>query len=242
MDPVVVGAALIFFLAAFIQGVTGFGAGLIAVPLLSIFLDIKIAVPLTLLNGLVMTGFLSVELRSRINWRRFLLLSLGALPGVLLGVAFLKVIPPGPLKLLLAMMLIGFSIYSLMNRIQTRPIHSAWGLLAGFATGFLGAATSAGGPPVVIYSTLVGSSRDDFKATLSFFFLAGGVAIAIGHALSGTTTAFVLRLFALTVTFVLAGVYAGSLLYGRLNREGYRKVILFALLVMGLIMLGSLFD
>jgi uncharacterized membrane protein YfcA len=49
--------------AGFTQGVTGFGFGLLAIPLLSLFIDIKAAVPLCslLLNTIPGTPYLIIN-------------------------------------------------------------------------------------------------------------------------------------------------------------------------------------
>jgi uncharacterized membrane protein YfcA len=44
--------AAISFLAGLVQGLTGFGSALLAMPLFLLFLDARTAVPLSILNGL----------------------------------------------------------------------------------------------------------------------------------------------------------------------------------------------
>lgn len=58
---------LIFLLAGVVQGLTGFGAGLVAIPLLCLVVDVKTAVPLVVLNYVIITVFLSFELRAYID-------------------------------------------------------------------------------------------------------------------------------------------------------------------------------
>lgn len=236
--PEWLGLMLIFFLAGLIQGVTGFGAGLLAMPLLAFFLDLKVAVPLCMLNGLVITGFLSLQLKNHVDPKKITPLLVGCLPGIIVGVSLLKKTNETMLTILLGLLLIAYAGHRLFFTMRpTRPVHRGWGYLAGFATGAISGAFSAGGPPTIIYTTLTGWSKDEIKATLSGFFFVGGVATAIGHAISGLTSVTVLRSFSITVIGVLAGVVLGSFCSRLFSSEGYIRLILIVLLFLGLLMI-----
>ena len=91
---------------------------------------------------------------------------------------FLKKINEPLFKILLGCMLIGYALYRLFLVPKPRSIGKAWGWAAGFATGAISAAFSAGGPPTIIYTTLTGWNKHEIKSTLSIFFFLGGVATA----------------------------------------------------------------
>jgi uncharacterized membrane protein YfcA len=230
---------LIFFLAGLIQGVTGFGSALVAMPLLLLFLEAKTAVPLCILNGLVITAFLSLQLKQHMDWKKIMPLFAGCIPGILAGVTLLKKAENDTIKILLATMLVAYASYSLRARPRPRHLHRAWSVLAGFATGAIGAAFSAGGPPAIIYTALTGWPKDAIKATLSGFFFVTGILMVAAHAVTGLTTAQVLHYFFVSMWAVLSGTWIGSLLYGRLSREKYMRVVFLTLFAMGLMMIAS---
>jgi uncharacterized protein len=229
--------SLIFLVAGFTQGVTGFGFGLLAIPLLSLFIDIKTAVPLCSLLGIVITAFLSLRLRKHIDRRKILPLLLGCIPGVAAGTLMLKKTPTELLSVLMGVMLIAYALYRLTSRQQPRSINPRWAYVAGFFTGAVSSAFSAGGPPTIIYTTLRGWDKDEIKATLSGFFLSGGLMVITAHALSGLTTGLVLHYFLLSVPVVIVGVYIGSLLYERVDTGAYLKLLQCLLLAMGVLMI-----
>ncbi len=231
--------ALIFLLAGFTQGVSGFGSALVAMPLLVMFMDVKMAVPLCMLNGLIITLFLSLQLKNHIDWKKIMPLFLGCLPGIYVGVTFLKEVNSDVIKILLGVILIAYALYGLVLRPKSRKISPTWSYPAGFATGAIGSAFSTGGPPAIIYTTLTGWSKNDIKATLSGFFFSTGLIIAVAHAINGLTTIVVLRYFAASISFVFLGVYVGSIYYGRLKKETYVRVILGILILMGIMMIVS---
>ncbi len=230
---------LIFLAAGFTQGVCGFGSALVAMPLLLFFMDVKMAVPLCMLNGLIITAFLSLQLRRHVDWQKIIPLFIGCLPGIYAGVRFLKEADSNLIKLLLGIMLVSYSLYSLLARPKPVKMKRFWPYLAGFGTGVIGSAFSAGGPPTIIYITLTGWKKDNMKATLSVFFLLTGILMAAAHAATGLTTGPVFRTFGIAAPFVLLGVWLGSICYDRIRRETYLRVILSLLVVMGGVMIGT---
>jgi uncharacterized membrane protein YfcA len=231
--------ALIFLAAGFTQGVSGFGSALVAMPLLLLFIDAKTAVPLCMLNGLIITAFLSLQLRRHVDWRKISPLLIGCMPGLYVGARFLKEADSNLIKLLLGVMLVSYALYNMFCKLRPRRIAPFWPYIAGFFTGVIGSAFSAGGPPTIIYTTLTGWDKDDIKATLSVFFFTTGIFMASAHALAGLTTTAVLRYFSVSAAFVLLGVVAGSFCYGKVKRETYLKIILNLLVVMGGMMIFS---
>lgn len=228
---------LIFLMAGFTQGVSGFGAGLVAMPLLTLLLGIKTAVPLSMLNGLIITGFLSLQLKGHIDWKKILPLLIGCQPGIFLGALALKNMNSDLLQLGLGIFISLYAAYSLATPPRLGTISPRWGYAAGFLTGVISSVFSAGGPPAVIYVSLTGWAKDEIKATLSVFFFTSGIVTAIGHALNGLTTPIVLQHFAWTAPMTLVGVLSGSLLYRRIRQRTYIAVMLWLLIFMGVMMI-----
>jgi uncharacterized protein len=234
--------ALIFLVAGLIQGITGFGAGLVAMPLLLLFLEARTAVPLSMLNGLLITAFLCMQMRSHLDWRKILPLCLGSVPGIYVGAAFLQKADDALIRILLGLLLIIYGLYGILVRPEKpRALSGWWSYVAGFGSGTIGTAFATGGPPAVIYTTLTGWGKDTIKATLSGFFFVTGTWMAMAHAVTGLTTGVVLRYVAGSALAVLLGVWIGSLLYGSLGKREYLRLILLLLIIMGAVMISSVF-
>ncbi len=235
---------LIFLLAGFTQGVSGFGSALIAMPLLTTFLTIKTAVPLCVLNSLIITTCLSLQLRRHINWRRIFPLLAGCLPGIVFGLLVLKHVPNIILQISLGLLIIFYASYNLFSSTTRKikgKISTGWAYAAGFCTGGISASLGAGGPPTIIYVTMTGWTNDEIKAALSIFFLITSIFTALGQAVSGLTTPLILHDFIRSAPFTLLGVWAGVQLYNRINRQTYIRIMFWLLLVMGGVMLLTAF-
>ncbi len=229
-------AGVIFFLAGTVQGVAGFGAGLVAIPLLCLIMDIKIAVPLCILNGLIITSYLVFTLRHHLDFRKIMPLLLGALPGIPAGVVLLKHVDQGLLQVFIGIILISYSLYNLLVKPKSYTLHVGWGYFAGFLTGAITAALSAGGPPAIVYTTMTDWKKDVIKATLTGFFVINACLAFIVQMMNGIITQQVVWSFLGTAPFVLAGTVFGSMLSGRLDRATYLRLIYYFLTVMGIMM------
>ena len=227
------------FAAALISGCMGFGSALLAMPLLTLFLDIKASVALCVLQGVTLSSLLTLHLWRHVRLSRVAPLAAGALPGAVLGLYFLKSVDAAVLETGLGVLLISFSVYTLCCRPRLLRVSPLWGVLPGFLTGAISAAFSAGGPPTIVYTALMGWDKDEIKSTLTGFFLPLGVVVAVGHAMTGMTTPLVLSLYASCLPVLLLGAWLGIRLYGRFRTDGYRKVVLVFLLVMGVMMVLS---
>ena len=236
MTPEAVYLPAIFLAASFTQGVSGFGTALVAMPFLTMFMKVQTAAPLCMLNGLIITGYLTLRLKRHIPWRRVAPLMTGTIPGIGIGIYFLKNFDSTALQVALGVFITAYAIHSLATRPKARPLSPAWGYLAGFLTGVIGSAFSAGGPPTIVYITMSEQDKDTIKATLSSFFFANGVITAAGHAISGLTTATVLHHLMFSAPATIAGVLFGSACYGKIKAATYIKVILYLLIAMGVMM------
>ena len=107
---------LILFLAGFTHGVSGFGSVMLSIPLLAVVLDIKSVIPLANLIAVTMTVTVFLQLRHQFDWKRLNPLIWGAMPGIVLGVFFLKRLDKEAIHWLLGVLLIGFALYSLLFR------------------------------------------------------------------------------------------------------------------------------
>lgn len=231
------GVCLILFLAGVTHGISGFGSVLVSIPLLVIFLDIKIVIPLANLAAVSMTVMLFIQLRRQFDWKKIYPLIAGATPGIVMGVFLLKRWDRVVIHWIMGVMLIGFSLYSLLLQPSAKKIRQGWAYPFGFLSGCLGGAFGTPGPPVIVYTALQAWSKDQIKVTLQGFFFLSGLMIAFSHTLSGLVTVSVLRFYAVGLLAMILGTYLGSRLYGFIREEDYRKIILVLLAGLGGLMI-----
>ena len=228
---------LVVFCAGFVQGLSGFGSILLSLPLLALFLEVKTAIPILALLAVPLSIFLLVQLWQHLEWKKVYPLCLGSIPGVPVGVWFLNRMDAQWIQWIVGMILIAYALYSLLLKPAARATGTAWVYFCGFMAGCLGGAISASGPPVIVYTSLQPWSKDQIKVTLQGFFVISGIVVVIFQAMGGLVTERVLWYSLAALPPLLGGTWAGSLLYGRMKEETYRKILLILMGLLGVFMI-----
>jgi uncharacterized membrane protein YfcA len=171
---VLVASALIVLFAYFARGITGFGSGLIAVPLLAHLHPLTFVVPLILITDVTASVVLGGGTRRAIRWPEIKALMPGSLVGIVVGVTLLINLPRAPLLAALGIIVLAFGVRSGLNIHGNRTVSRWWAGPAGFAGGTIGALFGTGGPPYVIYLTHRLRDKGALRATFSGLFLLDG--------------------------------------------------------------------
>lgn len=237
IDSIFILMAVILFFAAFTQGLTGFGFALVSIPLLSFFIDIKAAIPLAALYGLVLNIYLILKLKAHIRLRNVTSLIIGSAVGIPIGALFVAEADPSLLKTILAFIIIFFVIFSLTNMIKQAGLNKNWGYLFGLASGLLGGAFNTNGPPILIYFYLQGWDKFKQKASITGFFIVTSVMIVATHIATGLTTSFVFNKFLYLLPVVVIGMISGHALFSKVSQKLYNRILLFGLLVISVLLL-----
>ena len=228
---------LIIFLASFNQGLTGFGFALTSLPLLSLVISVKEAVPLAAICGFVVNIYLTYQLKAHINFSDIKLLLIGSVVGIPIGVFFLSRADEHLILKILAGIILFFVLLNTTHFIKPFNIANKWGIVFGFISGILGGAFNTNGPPVLIYFYLKDWDKYKQKASITGFFIVTSVLIVTSHAVSGFTTTRILLHSLYTLPFLFAGLLLGSSLFPKVSSKLYRKIILLFLTVMSLILI-----
>jgi len=218
--------------AAFIQSLSGFGFALFIVPFLALLIGPKDTVLLSNLMSTLSSGSQSILLRHSADRRTAGVLLAGAVVGMPAGLAVLLVLDPEALKLVIACMVIFFTLL-LMRGLSLHSAGTLGDLAAGITSGVLNTSTAMSGPPVVLYLQGKGLPPLNFRATIASFF---GVSSGLGVVLlvaSGTAEPYVFGAFALSVPAVLAGQALGNRVFPRINVLMFRRLVYGILLLSG---------
>jgi uncharacterized membrane protein YfcA len=223
------------FAASLVAGLAGFAFALIAAgPWLHMLTPAQMAT-LIVAFGLVVQGWSVWKLRAGIRPWRLLPFVVGGAIGVPLGVALLRWLSAGQLRVGTGIFLIGYALYGLLRPSlpQFKQSGAAADAAVGVANGILGGATGFAGIVVTIWCGLRGWPKDEQRAVFQPTGVATFVMIALWLGGAGMVAGDTLMLFAIGLPAVLAGTWAGLRLYGRLDEGSFRRVVLALLLVSG---------
>jgi uncharacterized membrane protein YfcA len=231
-------AALGIILGAyFVRGITGFGSGLIAVPLLAHQLPLQTVVPLVLVLDFAASLALSRHTRPHILWDEIRPLLPTTLAGILAGVSLLLTLPREPLLAGLGAVVVFFALRYLFDIHGEKPVSRLWALPAGFAGGFIGALFGTGGPPYVIYLSHRSRDKSALRATFSGLFMLDGALRLLIFLAAGLLVTRLLPWMLLSLPFVAAGLYFGNRVHLGLSNRQQLRLIGLLLLASGLSLL-----
>lgn len=227
-------AALILLGAYFIRGISGFGSGLIAVPLLAHLLPLTFVVPLILITDFVASILLGFHVRQHTRWDEIWpLLPFGFL-GVIAGTTLLVNVPRTPLLMTLGALVLLFGMRSVLNLHGSRIISRLWAAPAGMIGGTISGLFGTGGPPYVIYLNHRIHQPAELRATFTGLFFLEGLWRVITFIFAGLFHD--IELIAATLAalpLVAIGLWIGNHVHLGLTRTQMQRIIGMLLLVSG---------
>ena len=231
---------LIAVFAGFVHGSIGLGFPLLSTAMLSTFIDLRIAILITLIPTVAVNLF---SIAKGGNWReslgQFWPLAVWCLIGSVFGAWVIVYTDPTPYKLLLALLIFLYLVADrtsrklLSNALQfPRASQFGFGIAAGFSAG----STNTMVPILVIYSLESGWAKTVMVQVFNMCFFSGKAAQLAVFGMSGT---FTLQIF--LTTLPIAGIAAGSLYLGQILQDRidihlFRRIIKLVLLILGIIL------
>jgi uncharacterized membrane protein YfcA len=216
-------------IGSFVRGVTGFGSSMIYAVGLTFVLPASEVVPIILLLELVTTVWMLPKVWRLAAWRSLSLLLIGCTIAIPLGLYLLNHVPRAPMQAVIALVVLtvclilrsGFRLEKQPGTLGTIGV----GLISGVLTG----ATSAGGPPAVIYYFSGPGAVAVGRASLIAFL---GIADLIATGMATYDSLIFSETFvraALGIPPMLVATWIGSRVFHRLDPERFRRWVIVVL-------------
>jgi uncharacterized membrane protein YfcA len=237
-SPMLLIAAVAALLAGGVaKGILGVGLPMIALPLLYTSVPIREAIALMYGPVLVMNvwqtfqgGYFLLALK------KFWPMMLSVIVGTWLGAKTLVGIDSYLLQIVVGSTVIVFSLVNLLQpKLAIPERHALWiSIIVGLIGGFFGGLTLFIGPTVIMFLVALRTPKDEFIGTVALVYLLGIIPTGITYVAEGVLRAehIVPTLVACVPVFV--GMLAGQWIRIRVNEVTFRKVLLIAMVVIGL--------
>jgi uncharacterized membrane protein YfcA len=230
--------SLIVLFASFTFSFAGFGFSMVAVSLLSLYLDTRSAVVFQYPYATLIATYLAFRAIKFISWSEVWPLLLGATVGLPFGLYFIENIPEAFLKKILGTFLVVFVIVSLL------PLRSVFrrlvgkgrmsGVIFGLISGAFQGSYNTGGPPVVIYSLEAHDKKEKAKGVISCILAYMFLFLFPPYFMTGFLTISGLIYNAYYLPLMVVGTWFGGVLFKKVDNSLYRKSILLLLFVAAL--------
>lgn len=229
--------AVVIAAASLVQGLAGFGIGLVSLAFLPFLMEPATAVVLMTVYTVVFTVVIFIPLRRDFTLHGMRELVVGTIVATPAGVWLLAGLPADMLKRLIGLVLLGIVALEWLGLYPARLRGRGWGFGAGLVAGLIGGAVGTPGPPVILYAATQDWSARTVKANIQAFLIVNQALILIGYWWAGLLGREVWRLTALYAVPAVLGLAAGMLLFTQLDRVRFRRVVFVVLFVSGLALL-----
>ena len=241
MDSLIGAVALGAAAGGFVQGLSGFAFGLVALAIWAWALDPVLAGPLVVCGSLLGQMLSIGTLRRGFDAGRVLPFIAGGALGVPLGVALLHRIDPDAFKLGVGILLVVWSTAMLLARDLPRiAAGGRWADgAAGLVGGVMGGLGGLTGPAPTLWTVLRGWDRDSQRAVFQSFNLAMQGLTLAAYLATGALSAEAARLCLVVAPAMLVPTLLGARLYRRFSDASFQKIVLALLAASGVVLVAT---
>jgi len=237
---------LIVFVTQTLEGITGFGSTVLALPFAAMILGLDKAVPVLALHTVLLAAYIVFVSWKHIVWKEFGFIALYVFIGLPIGYLLFKNLDDTYLKGILSLFMIGVGIHGVRMTWQSRnqtiastePVKKS-GLMRFvlFLGGVVHGAFATGGPFVVIYASRALKEKALFRVSICLLWLCMNTVLAVVWIVDGVWTRETNDLLLVSLPFLLLGIGVGDYLHHRVNEGVFRLIVYGVLVASGLVLL-----
>lgn len=228
-------AGLVLFFATTLQGVSGFGSGLVAVPLLALWFPLTVITPALSAINIAVSAVIYWQNRHAARPSEWKWLIIAGVVASFVAGSLLLSINEQWLKLVLGLVIITVALLLANGRQLPTAEHAVGHTIIGTGSGILNGLMTLGGPPIVLFLANARLPKTQFRATLSLFFLAIAVANVINFGRQQLYQSEQLILLGLLLPCAILGAAFGQRLQKHVSEQRFRQLTIGLMLISGII-------
>ena len=223
-----------FFFAGTIKGFLGIGLPPAAMAILTLVIDTPIAISLLTLPIIFTNLFQYLRCKTPIEIaKKYWLFGLSIMVSIFFTSLLIMSFPKSIISVTIGFAMVLFSLGQMFGAKISFEGSSTWHVVIGMFAGVLGGLSSIWSPPVAMYLLARNVSKTEFIGATGFLFLAGSIPLAIGLGFAGVLTVDTILHSLMGLAVVLVGFWVGEWLRGQVQEDLFRRIILWAFLIMG---------
>ena len=235
MNPMII-VACIAFLGGIVQGVTGFGAGIVMMMVLPVFFLIPQAAGISSTIGLMLNSLMAYRYRKSINLKKAIIPSTLFLVVSSCSAYFAMYVNQVLIKKIFGAFLIALSIYFIFfSNKEKQPLNLIASLFCIICSGLSDGLFGIGGPLMVLYFLNQTEGTEEYLGTIQTFFLVNSIYMAIFRFVNGIIGANHLLPIACGMAGIALGQLVASKIVNRLDGQMLRKVTYVMIGISGII-------
>ncbi|MGE0627106.1 MAG: sulfite exporter TauE/SafE family protein [Hyphomicrobiaceae bacterium] len=230
-------ALVVVCAAGTVRGFTGFGTGLVMVPLLALMWGPVEALGTTVILGTISTLQLLPTVIRRINWREMAPMLTTSVLFSPVGTALLISLDKEIVKKVIAALVLGVTLITLRGWKYAGPRGAVPSAVAGALGGTINGVAGVGGPPMVLYLLSLPDEAETHRANIVVALALSSLSVFVSMLVAGVISTRILTHGATFVLPTLASVSLGAWLFRRLPAALFKLVVLWFLIAISLAIL-----
>jgi len=232
-------AIVAVLIAGILRGFSGFGAGMVLVPSLSLLYNPMVAVVSVVLLETIPAIQLLPNVISKCHWRSVIPMSLASIVTIPMGSLILVNADVDVMRNSISILVL-LSVFILAIGWQYKGGYSLKAsTITGVASGLISGATSLGGLPVILYYLSGSQETKVTRASIIVFLVITVLVSLLTYTTYGIITSEVLLRTAMLAPFFIVAIWFGGRLFGKASEALFRMITLLLLGSVGLAMLFS---
>jgi uncharacterized protein len=225
----------------FVNGLTGFGTGMTAMPIWLFALSPMLAAQLVAAGGVA--GQLSTirSIWPQVRPRALAPYLIAGLIGVPIGLWLLPLVDPQLFKLTVGGVIVTYCLIMQFaaHRLRIASASPQTNALVGFVGGLAGGFAGLPGPPMIIWAASRGLGKDEKRALFQTFNLTILSAMLAASAVHGLIGWPFFRVLLISLPATLLSARVGHWVYARLNERRFDALVLALLAISGLMLIAA---
>lgn len=220
--------------AAFVRGYSGFGFSAIFIAFAALFINPVPLIPVVFMCEIAMTAFQFRGIRQNIDWRRALILLVGAALATIPAVYVMARLDETSARLTISSLILGLSLLLLSGWQLKREIGARGHIAVGVASGMANSA-GVGGLPVAAFMAAQPIPAATFRATMIIYLTGIDLMALPVMGLNGLVTASTFVAATLAFPILGLGVWLGGRRFLSTSPQQFRRVAVILLLALSMI-------
>lgn len=239
MEVIIIVTIAVLF-GALVRTVFGFGEALVTMPILALIgVDLKLAIALVGIIGVLVAMPKFIENYKIVDWRIVKRLLIGSIVGTPLGIVAIIFIDETIVLNILGSLLVIYGGINLLgiNLMMKYHIKDIFDYVAGLFSGILGAAYNSHGVPIVVYGTLKQWDIIKLKQISQVHFFIVGLVVITNHAVSGFWSMELFYIIIVMLPFLIITIKLGDMIAEKIDQQILIKYVYLLLIIFGILMI-----
>ncbi len=221
-----------------VKGITGIGLPIVTISILVNFLDPLVSIAVVVVPIVVTNGWQAF--RQGLHWPAFRRFGPMIVCFLVLLLASARLVVELDTRTLFGVLGVAVAIFSGSNLFKPRalalqPATERWaGPIAGTLGGILGGMTTIWGPPMMMYFVLLKLDKDTWVRVVGLVWFTGSLPLTYAYWQNGMLNAETTPLSVFACAPGMVGILIGEYIRKFIDQETFAKVLLIALLLIGL--------